>query len=339
MILVNGREVFWGRGHAGGAFPSGELRPVRSYFVSRGKNTVELRFQAWLWRDEELIYLWYIAKDLRELAYGAENTLVIPFLPNGRTNKEIGNEINIVPKLMSYLRALGFDRVVVYEPHSVDFVADYDDFCTFRYPTMEWLKWVIVRLNDLWGLWQDEGPGDDEASGLAAGAAGISAAGSVAGAASEVSAPPLKLVFPDAGAYYRYKALIPKELLANAILMNKVRAKDGRASVAFASGGLRRGASYLIVDDICDSGETAFATSKLISEETVKLFGNGYRGPNIALLVAHMFPDAVKIPGALGKNGLAKVFVCEDTVFRVEDPRVSYLCDLPESASPFSQNI
>ncbi len=74
MIYVNDSLVKWGKGHFGGTFPSGELKPTEQWVPDQKQNLIR-----WIpmqdGGDEEFYYIAIIVFDLKHTAPRAKNIL------------------------------------------------------------------------------------------------------------------------------------------------------------------------------------------------------------------------------------------------------------------------
>lgn len=112
----------------------------------------------WNYRDEsEFAALYYITKCLRERNV-EKVILVMPYIPNARMDRiKSDNEIFTLKYFCGFINSLGFDKVVVFDPHSSTSLALLDRVTLI--PPDEYIENAIRQIDDqdLMLFYPDEG--------------------------------------------------------------------------------------------------------------------------------------------------------------------------------------
>lgn len=290
MITVNQIPLPWGKWAYGGIFPSGELKAT-AFKVNQRKNTIIFHWQPGI-SDGEMMWLRFIREYIRERAPKAKNTLIMGYVPNGRLDKELGEDINNGVELLPlnkytayYFNELQFDKVIGIEPHSSAFEKEYNNSASI-YPTMNTIS-IIGREIGLKNRAQ--------------------------------------LVFPDIGSFKRYEKIINDRPdfadYSDYLIIHKERNDGEVQNVWLDHGSISENKDvFLIVDDICSKGNTALETAKILTEKSEKK-------REIYLLVAYLERSALDNPnGILSEDTpFTKIFVCGPNPFdTIYHPKVKY---------------
>jgi Phosphoribosylpyrophosphate synthetase len=278
-IYVNGRPVNWGKGHFNGSFPSGETKFERSYVPDPVQNLVKLH-----WGnnggDEELLYLWYIKRDLDVETPQAKNILEMIFVPNGRLDKERNADSKLLPAnedTGAFINMLGFDRVYGYEPHSSKFEEHYKNAVAI-YPTATSLVDVRNAIK---------------------------------------SNRNIQWVFPDKGAFERYKDMLPGVVEDDIIIIGKHRTNGEIDKTEIESGTPRPGYDLVIVDDLCSKGGTFYGAG-------TKLRAAG-ADCDIYLVISHLEPNVFAGDLLKENSPIKRIFVCTKSLGELHHPNITYL--------------
>lgn len=97
--------------------------------------------------DEECILLWYLTNHIRENNQRPIIRLSLPYIPNARMDRvKNADEVFTLKWFAEFINALGFDRVLVSDPHSNVSTALFDRVCVIDAQSN--IRRVLDKLND-----------------------------------------------------------------------------------------------------------------------------------------------------------------------------------------------
>lgn len=222
MIKVNGIEVEFGQYPNGETLITGDKMPRRDF----QPDWVEFAYQS----DADLVRLLFVKRYLDAKTTTATN-LHVRYMPYSRMDRAEGEAVFTLRHVAGFINDLGFDRVMVDEPHS-DVTCAVLDRAEAQYPTIDLLPQVLDRIGfDLTRDW---------------------------------------LFFPDAGAQKRYAKLTGYQSAVGFKHRDFATGKlTGHLTVAFSSfecpnyDGTEK---VLILDDLCSYGGTFVMASERLRE-------------------------------------------------------------------------
>lgn len=141
-------------------FSNTECRIEDIYKDIRDKNVVELLFETdWVGYkiNEDLMNLLFVSSELKR--HGKNATLVLYSMPYQRMDRKCGNDIYTLGPVCEYINWLGFEEVVVVDPHSsatLELLNNVRDI----YPLIQWLPKVKEEIGftkDDYIVFPDEG--------------------------------------------------------------------------------------------------------------------------------------------------------------------------------------
>lgn len=146
MILVNDKQVEFTK------FPDGTTSfrfsphlPTRMF-----AQPMEPPIFSITWKyddDEECILLWYLTNHIRENNQRPIIRLSLPYIPNARMDRvKNADEVFTLKWFAEFINALGFDRVLVSDPHSNVSTALFDRVCVID--AQPNIRRVLDKLND-----------------------------------------------------------------------------------------------------------------------------------------------------------------------------------------------
>ena len=146
MILVNDKQVEFTK------FPDGTTSfrfsphlPTRMF-----AQPMEPPIFSITWKydnDEECILLWYLTNHIRENNQRPIIRLSLPYIPNARMDRvKNADEVFTLKWFAEFINALGFDRVLVSDPHSNVSTALFDRVCVIDAQSN--IRRVLDKLND-----------------------------------------------------------------------------------------------------------------------------------------------------------------------------------------------
>ncbi|MDR1300782.1 MAG: hypothetical protein LBK50_03695 [Candidatus Nomurabacteria bacterium] len=279
-IYVNGSLVKWGKGHFDGAFPSGELKPTEQWVPDQEHNFIKWFYLQDGGGDEEFYYISIIVRDLKKSAPNAKNILWMEFIPNARLDKSRGADGNLLPcneYNADYINELGFTKVYGVEPHSEAFEENYRNAIPV-YPTVTGLIDVRNALTTNRNI---------------------------------------QWIFPDKGAFARYKGQLPGVTEDDIIIIGKHRTDGSIDKTEIESGSPRPGYDLVIVDDLCSRGGTFYGAAQ-------KLRAAGADG-DIYLVISHLEPNVFSGHLIKDDSPIARIFVCTKSLGELLHSRITYL--------------
>lgn len=262
MILVNGTPVTWGHPEQDGIFHSFEPKPVINFEISEVHNAVQLTYDPAF--QQELGEIYFISMLLKDKAPRGTQTLVLDYIPNARMDKRLGEDfdhgIEMAPLneyTARYFNSMGWGEIIGIEPHSDQFLKHYKNAKAI-YPTMEARDHVVRDIRRNYRLEDD----------------------------------PVTWVFPDHGSWSRYRKFFSSS--DDCIIMQKTRKNGQIESLSIGEDQkVNPGNIFIIVDDICSRGSTAYNTAKVLKEHGAE---------NFFLLVAYL--ESSVLGGPLLKSAL-----------------------------------
>ena len=279
-IYVNGSPVKWGKGHFDGTFPSGETKFTQQWVPDQEQNLIKWFPMQEGGGDEEFYYISVIAFDLQEAAPDAKNILWMEFIPNARLDKPRGKDGNLLPGNeynARFINALGFSRVYGVEPHSDEFEKKYRNAVSV-FPTATALVDVRNSLRTNRNI---------------------------------------QWVFPDKGAFERYKSQLPGVNEDDIIVIGKHRTDGVIDKTEIESGSPRSGYDLVIVDDLCSRGGTFYGAAQ-------NLQAAGADG-DIYLVISHLEPNVFRGQLLDDDSPIKRIFVCTKSLGEFPHSRITYL--------------
>jgi len=207
--------------------------------------------------------------------FGADANLFIHYMPYSRMDRKIEGDLFTLKYVCDFINNLNFKSTVVVEPHSEQTVNLLVN-CKAIYPTIEWAK-QIMKINNF-------GAGDG-------------------------------VVFPDEGAYRRYKNVD----FENQLIFHKTRNPQTGVieKIELAEGSLDNAnkSKYLIIDDLCSRGGTFMPIATALKKHGAE---------RVFLLTAHM-ENTIFEGQALAKASPIDHFYTSNSIITKEHEKISQI--------------
>lgn len=259
MISLNGREVCFSN------FPNGEsFADVYIECLYRSENRIVFRFED----DSDIVHLQFV-KDFVDAncSHNVPCTLIMPYIPYSRMDRHEQNRLFTLKSFANIINRMGFDEVIVLEPHSDVSVALLNNV-RVKNVSMELTKKAMCKILGLTGsCWVTPGGVNDKEL-------------SLEGMLKKADAEHIYLVYPDAGAEKRY---VKQLNYSNYLVCEKHRDFDTGRITSFNLVGAERAENCktaIIVDDLCSKGGTFVAAANEIKKKLPNV-------ENIFLCVTH----------------------------------------------------
>ena len=229
--------------------------------------------------NDDLMQLYFLKQEFESMHI--EVSLVLWSMPYQRMDHKNVDDLYTLPYVANFLKSLNFKKILVIEPHSEKTAEFLGDVAKIVYPVATWIKSAVKAEKSV---------------------------------NSDVV-----IVFPDKGAYERYKDMLDADVKTCVFTKKRNNYTNDIEAHYISQGEITNGSTCYIIDDICSSGQTLLD----VACEAMK---SGAKDINI--IVGHCEDKALK--GQILKQGspVNKMYTSKSMISTIH-PKIEYM-DIPQ---------